>query len=567
MPLDGILVNALVYELNNDLTGATIQKIYQPEKDELFLLLHTKQGPQRLIISANAANPRAHLTKTVKENPASPPMFCMLLRKKISGGKILSVTQPGLERVIDIAIESYTELGDLTVKHLIAELMGRHSNIILADEEGKIVDSIKHVDISVSSIRYVLPGLTYLPPPSQGKLNPLSASLDEIENALYSLNEGADVSSGLVGIFTGFSPLAAREISNGIAAETSVSQIIDKLEEMVKRIKKCDFEPCIIFEEEKIVDYWAFNVNQYKGLRTITQKDSISEAMDEFYLLRDLGERKKQRAQALNKSVTNALERCRKKLLLQQQTLKDALKKDNYKIKGDLIIANIYRIESGMDKVSLENYYEEGSPLIDIELDKRLSPSKNAQRFYSRYNKAKVAEKMVSEQMELNLLEIKYLESVLHSIAEANMSGDLEEIRQELINEGYIRKVSKKKEKEKKHAFAPLEFELDGFKIFVGKNNRQNDYLTLKIAYSNDIWLHTKDIPGSHVIIKSGGSQVPDDVLLYAARLAAKHSKAGAGAKTAVDYTSVKNVKKPSGAKPGMVIYENYKTLYVVGEN
>jgi len=477
MKFDVNATSAVVAEISEKLVHGKIDKVYQAEKDEIILNIRKQGGQFRLLISAHSQNARIHLTTATRENPKTAPMFCMFLRKHLSGGRILAITQPTFDRVVHIEIECYTELGDKVKKIMWVEIMGKHSNIILTDESGKILDAIRHADFTTSSVRQVLPGLFYQPPPTTG---------------------------------------------NYVAGENSLPS------------------------------------------------ENISEIVDKHFSDKDFAERMKQKSANIVKLINNNIKRCDKKIKLHTESLKDAENRDKYKVYGDLLTANIYRIEFGMGKIAVENYYDENK-LVEITLKDDISPSKNAQRYYTRYNKLKTTEKFATEQLELAQIEREYLETVLDSVLKAESSTELDEIRAELTSEGYIAKKfvkgkhNKKGRKESEKVSAPMEYtSSDGFKILVGKNNRQNDYLTMKLAFSTDIWLHTKTIAGSHVIIRTnGGNDVSEATLLEAANLAAYYSRGRNSANVAVDFTAVKNVKKPRGAKPGFVIYDNYNTVYI----
>lgn len=574
MPLDGIVINALVHEFNEKLVDGKIDKIYQPQKDELVLLIRNKGQNYRLLMSAASNNPRVHITDTGSDNPQTPPMFCMLMRKHLGGGRIIAVEQPNFERIIQFSIESYNELGDLIVKKLMVEIMGRHSNIILVNHDGKIIDSIKHIDVSVSSVRQVLPGLPYTFPPSQDKRNPLTSSKEEIAKAIGNQREGIKVDKSIVNSFTGVSPLIGREICHralpnpddyvGKLGVEEINHISVQMYNLFEEIRRENFAPVLLYDQgqKNIIDFSAVPILQY-GPSAVKQKSSISKVLDCYYATRANQERLKQKGADLIRIVNTNLERCKKKLSIQQEKLTEVANKEQYKILGDLITANIYRISQGMKSVEVENFYEEGSPMVKIPLDVNLPPSKNAQKYFNKYTKAKNAEIIVNQQMELNLEEIKYLESIQEAISKAETVQELNEIREELHEQGYIKRSTKAKKQAA--ASKPRHFtSSDGFDIYVGKNNKQNDYLSMKFARSNDIWFHTKTIPGSHVILKTDNHEhIPDTTLLEASMLAAFYSKGSASSNVAVDYTKIKNVKKPSGAKPGMVIYENYKTIYV----
>lgn len=576
MALDGIAVHALAHEMNDVLSGARVDKIHQPEKDEITVTFRSRGGAYKLLLSASASNPRAHFTDTAKKNPMTAPMFCMFLRKHLSGGKLVKVVQPGFERCLEFWIESYTELGDLTVKRLIIEIMGRYSNIVLTDEAGKILDSIKHIDITVSSMRQVLPGLAYEPPPPQDKIDPLTCEYLDVVRAVASAEENLRVDKLVLQSFAGISPLVAREVcfkslgsSDLRAAQLSAQlqkALCDTVFAMFEDIRARRFAPCIVYDTAsgKPIDFSAFDVAQYGALGRVERCGSVSEAADKFYLTRDAAERQKQKSAGLLKRITNHIDRCAKKIVLLQQTIDEANNKEQHKLYADLLTANLYRIAEGAKAAVVENYYDESLAQITIPLDVSLSPQQNAQRYYKKYNKAKVAQTEAARQMALAQDELAYLESAQQSLSLAKTEEDLAEIRAELAAGGYMISASKEKKKKQPES-KPLHFiSSDGFDIYVGKNNVQNDRLTLRFANSADLWFHTKNFPGSHTVIKLGlDKNVPERTILEAASLAAYHSSARGSAQVPVDYTQIKNVKKPSGAKPGMVIYDHYNTLYV----
>ncbi len=575
MAFDGIVISALCKECEEKLKGARIDKIHQPEKDELIISLRTFKGAEKLLICVNPSFPRFHLTNVSKDNPEKPPMFCMLLRKHLSGGKILYIKQSEFERIVKIGIECYDEMGFLSEKVLIVEIMGKHSNIILTNKEGKILDSIIHVDLSVSSIRQVLPSFPYEEPPKQDKENPVGKSKDEILNVLKS--QDAPVWKILMEKFQGISPVFAREAvyraighTEVLSSETDDKELSDvslNFYSMMEDIRLGEYKYVVINDTEtgKMLDFCALDISQYgTGAKSETFA-SMSEAVENFYVKKATRESLKQKCADISKTVASNLDRCRKKLQIQNETLIKAEKREKYKIYADLITANIYRIKQGDEKVSLVNFYSENGEEITINLKPELSPSKNAQAYYKKYNKEKKAEEETLRQKELNLAEIDYLESVQEAISLVETNAEIIQIRDELIEEGYLKNKGRLLKKKKKESVSPMHFVSDdGYDIYVGKNNKQNDYVTLKLARSTDLWFHTKGIHGSHVIVKTDDAmKVSDETYLLAARLSAYYSKGRKSESVAVDYTEVKNVKKPSGAKPGMVIYANYNTLYV----
>lgn len=576
MALDSIAIRALTAEFAEQLQTGKVDKIHQPERDQITLQIRTKTGNVKLLLSASSANPRAHLTEISQTNPLSAPNFCMLLRKHLAGGKIIDIRQPDFERVIDFCIESYTELGDLTTKHLIIEIMGRHSNIILTDHDGRIMDSIKHINSMVSSLRQVMPGMQYASPPSQGKLNPLTVKREDIDNAL-DFSGDTRLDKLIIQAFTGISPIVSRELSYRSTNEVDIiasklqslgrQRVCDVLWQMFEDIKSNVYKPCIIYDisSGKPQDFCAVDIMQYQNAARVEYPSSLNATVDMFFEQRDASERKKQRAADLVKLVNNNIDRCAKKLIVLSQTIDEAKDKDTYKIYADLLTANLYRIEDGQKAVTIENFYSEELSSMVIPLDIALTPGENAQRYYKKYNKTKIAEVAATAQMELANAEMVYLESIMQSCSMANTDADLLDIKEELRAGGYINSRASGKKDKKQKGSQPLHFvSSDGFDIYCGKNNLQNDQLTLRFANSLDLWFHTKSFAGSHTVIKLGTDKnVPERTILEAAMIAAYHSSAKESSKVPVDYTQIKNVKKPSGAKPGMVIYDYYNTIYV----
>ncbi|MBR5156400.1 MAG: NFACT family protein [Clostridia bacterium] len=576
MALDGVAVCALVKEFDEKLVGLRIDKIYQPEHDEIHITLHGFGNNYRLLLTANANVARACFTEDSKPNPTQPPMFCMLLRKHLGAGKISAVHQPGFERVIEFCIETYNELGDIVVKTLVVELMGRHSNIILVDENGRVADSIKRVDFSVSTVRQILPGIVYEAPPAQDKMNPIKVGTSEILEVLKAAPDGEKLDRVLLSSFVGVSPLIAREISyralgtsDIYMSELDFSKQLDvatKMYNLFSDISQGKFSPCVLInkETEKPIEFSPVDIMQYGDLSQKEYTDSFANLADRFYKERDKKERMAHRAAHLVKLVATNIERCAKKLHLQQKELNDTQKKEKWQQYGELITANIYRIEQGAESVVVQNYFEEEMPEVSIPLDVRLSPSANAQKYYKKYNKAKTAEQELTRQIELAESELGYLETVEEELEKAVSEADLSEIADELAEQGYIRRVQKDK-KNKQKISSPMEFVTsDGFCVVVGRNNKQNDALTLKTARGADLWFHTKNIPGSHtLLVHEHDREFTDKAILEAAQLAAFYSKAKESANVPVDYTLIKNVKKPAGSKPGFVIYTTNQTAYV----
>lgn len=582
MALDGFVVAALTNELKYQLCDGRIDKIYQPETDEIVLTVRNGGKNHKLLLSANSNFPKIHFTNTTKENPTTPPNFCMVLRKHLLGGKIIDIVQPKFERIIKIVIESLDELNVLKSKELTIEIMGKHSNIILVDlESKKIIDSIKRIPFDISRYRQVLPGLEYSMPPTQDKINPLDIiNRNDFFSVIKSKDQRDTVLKAIYTSFTGISPLISREIcyrglidENLILAnldEEKINMLFSSFMELVNKIKSNIFNPSIYYDENKgkYIDFSSINISH---LNYYNEKnlESANEMVETFYLQRDNKERIGQRTNDLRKSISIKLDRLYNKLSNLNKDLKNAHEAKKYKLYGDLITANIYQIEKGQEEVELINYYDENYSTIVISLDKRLTPSQNAQKYFKLYNKSKTALSEVNNQIEKANEEIEYLEQILISINQCTQLSDIEEIRAELEETGFIKRKKVKKgmstTKSKKYSFLKY-VSSEGLEIFVGKNNKQNDEITFKVSSKNDLWFHVKDMPGSHVILKHNDSASIDQSILEAATLAAYYSKGKGSTKIAVDFTERKNVKKQSGAKPGMVIYDNYSTVIVDGD-
>jgi predicted ribosome quality control (RQC) complex YloA/Tae2 family protein len=573
MPFDGSVVNSIVKELNDKLLNGKIDKVYQPEKDELLIYIRSYRDTYRLLMSASSTYPRVHLTDENKSNPTVPPSFCMLLRKHLLGGRIVAVRQPEFERIIEIDIDSFDELGYSTHKTLIAEIMGRHSNIIFIDKPtGKIIDSIKRISFDISSVREILPGGKYEYPPSGDKGNPLIAVKETFMARLESTAAGMKAEKFLMNSYNGISPAVSRDICLRAAVDSDAElrpgdtllseRLYSAFSGFQKAVLSSDFKPNIVYRDGKAYDFSCLQLQIYKELEKQSY-DSISKAVEMFYHQKDQKDRMKQKSGDIYRIITNRLDRCNKKLEILSGELQEASGAEKYKIFGDLIMSNLYSIQKGESKVRLQNYYSPEGEYVEIPLDTQLPPSANAQRYYKQYNKFKNAINKINVQLEDNRQEIMYLEAQLDNLDKCTEELELEEIRNELAEQGYLKARRTPKNKKLK-ASTPMRYiSSSGFEIYVGKNNVQNDYLTLKLASNQDVWLHTKDIPGSHVIIKTEGKEVDDATLEEAANLAAYYSKSRMSSKVPVDYTRRKNVKKPTGAKPGMVIYDNYFTMYI----
>ncbi len=569
MPFDGIVTKCIVNELNELLSGGRIDKVFQPEYDEIVMLIRSKGQNYRLVASANASYPRLHITSTTKENPQIAPVFCMLMRKHVQGGHLLDITFNDYERIITLNIESVNEMGDLSVKSLVIEIMGKHSNIILLNSDGKIIDAVKHVDSDISSVREIMPARPYSLPPAQEKISPEKVNVDTFFD---NITQAKNIETLLLSSIKGFSPYICREICSmaDVSPKTQLDAISSfdslriSLATVLKSIEACDFKPCIVYQDEamyKPIDFYCLPPKQYPNYK---EYELMSRALDEYYSTKDTIERLSQKKGDVVKLVKNCIDRCEKKLSIQQDKLRDVADRDKLQLYGELITANIYCIPKGSKIATVSNYYSENGEYIDIPLDENKTPQENAQRYFRQYSKAKSTYTNTVQQLEDSINELNYLESVKTMLDNCVSAQDIEEIRQELADSGYAKASVKNNKKKQPKPSEPHQFiSSDGFTILVGKNNRQNDTLTLKTAASSDIWLHTKNIPGSHVIIRTDRREITDKTLLEAAVLCAYHSSAKLSANVPVDYTAVKNVKKPSGAKPGMVIYENFKTINV----
>ncbi|NMA86300.1 MAG: fibronectin/fibrinogen-binding protein [Tissierellia bacterium] len=574
MSLDGIVVSSIVEELNEKILGGRIDKIYQQEKDEILINIYNKGENHRLLISASSNSPRIHLTQSSKPNPQNPPMFCMLLRKHLAGGRVLNVEQFLMDRIIFIDISSIDELGMNTEKRLIVEIMGRHSNIILIDKENlKIIDSVKRVNYEISRVRQVLPGLKY-EYTNTDKINPSDLNEEEFYTLLKENNANTLIFKFFYSNYMGLSPLIGKEIcydANIDIKRTIISldleerkMLYNSFKNIVNKIKQKDFTPVLIKNnyDNSYLAFHTLDIEQF-GNENKLYLDSISQVLDQFYYKNDMADRINQKSQSMAKTIETKLERSQKKLSKQKEELLEAKDREKYKIYGDLISANLYAIEKGSKEIEVENFYSENLDKIKIPLDKRYSGAENAQRYYKKYSKLKNANILLSKQILETEDEINYLEHVLNSIDNCEETIELEEIKEELIKEGYL-KGGKKNKKKTVSKTKPLHYiSEDGFHIYVGKNNRQNDYLSLRFAQKEDLWLHVQKMPGSHVIIKSEGQDIPDSTLEESAVLAAYYSKGKHSKNVAVDYTHRKNVRKPKGAKTGMVIYENFNTIFV----
>ncbi len=570
MALDGIFLRHIKKEIEDEALGARVSQIYQPNRDELVFALRTFKGNRKLLLSARANSPRVHFCTNTPENPASPPMFCMLLRKRIGGGKLVAVRQQDCDRILFLDFECVNELGDTVMITVVCEIMGMYSNIIIIDSNGVIVDSLKRVDLTMSSRRLVLPNIKYELPEPQDKADITKSSIGQICDRVRNLPSETSLNKALLQCVQGVSPIVCRELEYKVMEGTTnrlEGVLLDRLMTVLTGFSdtcmNCTGKPYVVFRDDgKPMDYTFLNIEQYGSFATVKEYDSFSQLLDTFYEERDSRERMRVKSQDLTKLLANLCERISRKLSKQTIELKQCADREHLRICGDLLQANLYRIEKGSSFAEVENFYDENMTKLRIKLNPAISPAANAQKYYKDYQKAKNAEQMLTEQIRLGREELTYIESVLDTVNRCESEKELAQIREELSEQGYVRKAKGKQKAPS--AIPPMEFtSSDGFKIYVGRNNKQNDKLTLKTAAKNDMWLHTKDIHGSHTIIATEGKEVSDTAILEAAQLAAYYSKARESAQVPVDYTLVRYVSKPSGAKPGMVIYVNNKTVYV----
>lgn len=570
MAFDGIVLRSVKCELEEKLTGGKIDKIYQPEKDEIVLSVRTPEGGYKLFLSADPNYPRVHLTNESFTNPDTPPLFCMLLRKHLGGGKILSFEQLGSDRILKIKVSSYNELGDITEKYLIIEIMSRHSNIILTDESYRVTDSIKRVDFTLSSKRQLLPGLIYEPAPGQGKLDFTKFSEEELREKIFD-GEEVDCDKLLMKVYEGISPLTSREGAFYAMGEGSVhilpsdnekkEKLLSGLCEYLEKINKGEFAPGILYEGSIPKYFSAVELNQYGEGYKKEQFDSVSLMLDTFYQRLHFERKMSIRTHELTTLVTNLCDKLKKKIQIHRDTLLNEDSLEELRLCGELLTSNIHLLKGGESEITVLNYYTGENKTV--KLNPMHSPSQNIQKYFKDYRRGKTGVAEAKKQLEAAEKELAFLESELVFLKNASSQADIEAIKEELIREGYIKKsnATKKKRGQPKSTFLTFETS-DGFQVISGRNNIQNDELTLKIARPYDLWFHIKDYPGTHTILKLDGREATDTAIFEAAKIAASLSKTG-GAKIPIDYTFVRYVKKPSGAKPGMVIYTDYKTIMV----
>ena len=570
MAFDGITIAAMVSELKKDLTGGRINKIAQPENDELLITAKGANGSKRLLLSASASLPLIYFTSKNKVSPLTAPNFCMLLRKHVGSARIIGIRQPGMERVVEFELEHLNELGDVCHKVLIMELMGKHSNIIFCDDKNMILDSIKHVSCNVSSVREVLPGRPYFIPQTQEKLNPLTVTEEEFREKVC--KKPMPVSKAIYTTLTGLSPVMAEElcfrasIDGSDAAQSldgpACTHLYHTFQRIMEQIREEDFTPTIVYRGDEPVEYGVLPFQQYGSEYHFETFETVSEMLESYYASRDTITRIRQKSADLRRIVQTALERNRKKLILQEKQMKDTQKKDKYKVYGELINTYGYGLPEGSRSFQALNYYTNEE--ITIPLDPTLTPQENSKKYFERYGKLKRTEEALTGQIADTQSEIEHLESISNALDIALEESDLSQIKDELTEYGYIKKhYSGKKGAKMQAKSKPFHYlSSDGYDIYVGKNNYQNDELTFKLATGNDWWFHAKKMPGSHVVVKTKDGTLPDRTFEEAGILAAYYSKGKTAPKVEIDYLQKKNVKKPAGAKPGFVVYyTNYSLM------
>ncbi|MBR0348820.1 MAG: NFACT family protein [Clostridia bacterium] len=569
MALDGILLNLAKKEILDCAQFGRVEKIHQPSREELVIHLRTKSGAKKLLLSVRANSPRIHFTQHAPENPATPPMFCMLMRKRLVNASLIDIRQSELDRVLYIDFDATNEIGDRVKLTLSIEIMAKHSNIILFDEEGKIIDALKRVDLSQSTVRQILPGFRYTSPPPQNKLNILEHSTDNIISQIKTF-ETKTLSSAILSSLQGVSPLTSRELAGEFSehfvdevSDTGFEELKDRIDNLRQIVETGNAVAFMLKDETgKPVDFSFMPINQYGTKYSSEEKSSFSELLDEFYFECDRLDRTRQKAQDLVKFLGSAIARISKKISLQQAELRQCADREQLRISAELINANLYRLEKGAAFYDLENYYDENK-IIRIKADPSKTPAANAQKYFKDYRKAKTAEAMLTELIEQGQNDLQYLETVADSLDRASTQAEIEEIRNELVVSGFM-KFKKKNNQKQPKLLPPMEYmTTDGFRVLVGRNNMQNDKLSLKTASKSDMWLHTQKFPGSHVVIISDNKEISDDAIVEAAEIAAYHSKARDAKLVPVDYTYVKHLKKPQGAPPGKVIYHVYYSVNV----
>lgn len=581
MSLDGVFLRAIKYELKHCLVGAKVDKLYQPSAEELVLSLRTRaNGGKKLLLCTRANSPRVHLTEVQYENPPVPPMLCMLLRKRLGGATLIDVRQSGSDRILFIDFSATNEMGDKEKLTIVIEIMAQYSNVILIDENNKIIDALKRVDYTKSSVRLVLPGVNYELPPSQEKLDIFENEVATVVSAVKE-KQSKMLSSALLSSVMGISPVVAREIAlqtlggDKTVAEMDVkdlARLVDVLRDIKSRYESGSEEFYLLKDEDdKPFDFSFMPIAQYGTSATCEAYATSGELLDEYYSRRDSMERMAHRTSDLRRLLINTKERIARKTDNQRIELSACADRETLRINAELINANLYKLEKGVEFYELENYYDDNKT-VKVPVSPALSPAQNSQKYFKEYKKTYTAEKKLTEQLENGIEELAYIDTVIDALSRVETERDIAVIREELYDGGYIkqkqkekvRKNGKKVSPKKTQALPPIEYTTtDGYRVFVGRNNIQNDKLSLKTAQKLDMWLHTKDFPGSHVIIENKGGEISDLAIEEAAIIAAVNSTAKDAAKVPVNYTLAKNLKKPTGAKPGKVIYHEYYTIYI----
>ena len=570
MSLDGIFLNSIINDLYKKLIGGRVDKIYQPDKNEIVISIRSKGENYKLLITAISNSPRLHLTNVIRQNPSEPPMFCMLLRKHLTSAHITNIKQINFDRIVEISFECKDEFGTAVNKSLITEIMGKHSNIIFINEDKTIIDAIKRVAENISSVRQVYPGLKYVIPPGSDKLNPLTVTKDLFMKEIESTNNGIYIYNFLYKNFLGLSPFISREICYltnlnestylGELSEEKKEEIWNVFSKIMNKIKQNDFSFNIFYDEN--MNQYGFYCLEVEYLKDYERKNFLSpgELLDEYYYELDNKNKINQRVASLIKNINTKIDRNRKKVEKQRNELLNAENRDKYKIYGELILANLHKTPEN-HKLRVINYYDPEQKEITIPLDPRFNLPQNSQKFFKRYNKLKKAEEELEKLIDITLNEIKYLENILFSIEECETIDDLNDIYSELISEGFMKRKSKADKSNKTKPITAF-ISSGGHEILVGKNKTQNDMITFKIAKNEDYWFHAKNMPGSHVIIRTKGDELTDEEFIEAAKIAAYYSKGKNSSTVEVDYTKKSNIKKPPNAKPGFVIYDtNYSML------
>ena len=575
MAFDAGMLACVIAEVREKSLGARIEKVFQPERDEIVLQIRSLEGGKRLLINAGSSNPRFGFTEEQKENPATPPMLCMLLRKHLQGAKLTDVRQEGFERVVTLELEGRDEMGFDCRRYLFCEIMGKYSNLVFANDQKKIIAALHTVDFSTSSLRQVLPGMVYELPPAQAKRDPLTVSREEFLPLMEEGGIDRPCDKWIGATFLGISAAVAREIAFRATGATDTplgqcrpARLCDAFFEVIDTIKSARFSPCMVLSNGKPVEYAFCELRHYGSDFECRPYESVGQLLDDFFHTRDRENHIRQRAADVLRILTNADARLRKKLELQRGELAECERGEEYKKYADLITANLYQLSRGMSRAELidySDYREDGTfGTCVITLNSRLSPSANAQFYYKKYAKSKTARIELSRQIELGERELRYVDSVFDALTHAETAADLAEIRDELYRSGYASRMKNYALSKKQSTPAPAEFRTSGgYRVLCGKNNLQNEYITHKLAGKNDYWFHVKNLPGSHTVMLTNGDDPPAENFTEAAEIAAFFSKGADGENVEVDYTLVRNVKKPPAGKPGLVIYHTNWSCFV----